>query len=262
MKFEVVDAQNYSLPIHKVLDSCPQLLPFINLENKKIDLGNPEALRIYNECLYKILDRISIIIPSGNLIPTAGLRRAIADLVLKYIQPEKILEIGTGSTAILAQLFALKNIKVFATEISSDSINLAKKQINFNIDLFLHPIKLFQSPGGLLEWLRNEPLDIFPVDVVIFLPPYYSRDVQSKRNRGFQGVDTELYSSGSAEQISIQYIKEAYSMKNFIRNIVTLWKSSKSFEKAMSQLIISFKEIKLFQIKSGTRNRILSIFKV
>ena len=103
-----LNAKNYSLPINKVVGACHELQKFVNPKGK-IDLGDSTALYYYNKCLFQMLVNITIDLNTDdeelpNLIPTAGLRRLIVSVILDYVQPTRVIEIGTGATAIMALL--------------------------------------------------------------------------------------------------------------------------------------------------------------
>jgi 16S rRNA G966 N2-methylase RsmD len=260
LDFIEINAKKYSLRIEDALKRCPELQKYVNSLTNKFDLGNSEALVSYNQCLFRVLDGLDIKIPPEHLIPTAGLRRCIVDILHKELNPRSILEIGTGSTAIIAQLFALKGIKAYATEIDKKSIETAKKNIENNSKKFSNRIKIFKSDGDILNWLIEQEREIFTIDLVLSLPPYYLHGSPVKTlNRGFLGTKHELFSFAEAEDFSIQLITEWENNKSILPNIAILWKSQDSFIMAMNRLGYDHSELKLYQITSGTRKRILSI---
>ncbi|MHA1989776.1 MAG: RlmF-related methyltransferase [Candidatus Hodarchaeales archaeon] len=262
MDFIEINAKNYSLKIEDAVKKCPELQKYINSLTNKFDLGNSDALVNYNQCLYRVLDGLDIEIPPEHLIPTAGLRRSIVDILCKELHLESILEIGTGSTAIIAQLFALRGIRVFATEIDNKSIDFSNKNIENNSKMFSNNIKIFKSDGGILNWLIEQEKEIFPINLVLSLPPYYLHGSPIKTlNRGFSGTKYELFSKNEAESFSIQLFKEWFSQKDILPNLAILWKNQSSFQTGMDKLDIDSTESKLYQITAGTRKRILSIHK-
>lgn len=254
----MLNAKDFSLPINQIKNQCPDLEQWLNSEDK-IDLGNSKALFQYNKCLFKILDNIELDLSidvgiNTNLIPTAGLRRAIVSAVLSETHPQKIIEIGTGATAIMALLFAKNNVQVIATEINPDSLQSAHKQVLIN--KFEERIKLLKSDGGILDYLQK----YFPVDCVVSLPPYYADETKSlpRSKKGFRGVDSELYSFGQDIDFSVQLLQE-WSTCNSSNFLCTLWKNHSSLEKAivlMNELNLTHKSI---EITAGTRKRYLTI---
>ena len=209
-----LDAKNFSLPLRQIKDQCPEISQWLN-SNNKIDLGNPRALYYYNKCLFKILDDIELDMPiqedtDNNLIPTAGLRRAIVSIITSEIKPTKVIEIGTGASAIMGLLLAKKKIHVLATEINPNSFQSASKQIQLN--KLENYITLVESKGGILDYLS----DSFPVDCVLSLPPYYADDTKElpKKKKGFMGTDSELYSFGEDIDFSLQLFKEWFELNS------------------------------------------------
>ncbi|MHA2101523.1 MAG: RlmF-related methyltransferase, partial [Candidatus Kariarchaeaceae archaeon] len=147
LDFIEINAKNYSLKIEDALKTCSELQKYVDSLTNKFDLGNSEALVKYNQCLFRVLDGLNIEIPPEHLIPTAGLRRCIVDILYKELNPSSVLEIGTGSTAIIIQLFALKGITAFATEIDINSIESGNKNIDSNSNMFTNRIHIFKSDG-------------------------------------------------------------------------------------------------------------------
>ena len=246
----------------ETIKNCPELKKYTKNESDKIDLGDPEALAKYNQCQFMLLDGLNIKIPLGNLIPTAGLRRCIVDILCKETNPKSVLEIGTGSTGIIAQLFALRGKEVFATEIDINSIKKAKENINSNFEKFKHPIHLIKSEGGLLKWLLYAYKGIFPIDLAISLPPYYEEGSRSSTKvRGFQGTKKELFSTGMGEDFSVQLIQEFFLLRSNISNLSLLWKDENSFIKGFDKFKSNQFENILYKIHAGSRTRYLTITK-
>ena len=256
----IIEAKNFSLPIDKIVEKCPEINNWVD-EKNKIDLGNYQALYFYNKCLFKILDNIELDLdihnkPEVNLIPTAGLRRAIVDIIFSTIHPTKIIEIGTGATAIMALLFAKKNVKVIATEINEKSFQSAVKQIKLNH--LENNISIIKSSGGILNYLK----DYFPVDCLLSLPPYYANNTRKlpKKVRGFQGIDSELYSFGEGTGFSSALLKEWYET-NSSEYLCILWKNFESVEKVFLSFDENTVTNQTIEIKAGTRTRYLTITK-
>ena len=256
-----IDAKNFSLPIKEVLADCPDLYQYTKAN--KIDLGNPLALRAYNICLFKILENVIIELPESNLIPTCGLRRSIVHVILEITNlklNDRIIEIGTGASAIIAMLFAKKGFNnIIATDINHESLIIAEKQLKINN--LQDSITLMKSSGGIVNWLKDK----FPVQCLVSLPPYYSSEsIIIGQKRGFLGVDSELYSHGSAEDFSLQLINE------WLENIVNtnylciLWKNKLALDKGLIFLDQNKQSleinVQIVEIKAGNRSRYLSIF--
>ena len=139
-----------------------------------------------------MLDKITIDLNTDvdelpNLIPTAVIRRLIVSVILDYVQPTRVIEIGTGATAIMALLLAKHKVSVIATEIDDYSYVSAQKNVYLNN--LNDSITLVKSEGEILSYLEK----FFPVDCVLSLPPYYGNETknQIRKKRGFRGKDSE-----------------------------------------------------------------------
>lgn len=255
-----LDAKDYSLPISEVLEQCPEIKKWVNSDNK-IDLGNSEALYQYNKHLFKLLDGIQLDLDikqteNRNLIPTAGLRRAIVSTIISNINPHSVIEIGTGASAIMALLFAKRKVKVIATEINVLSFQSAQKQIQLNN--ISHLVTLIKSEGAILDYLEG----YFPVDCVLSLPPYYAADTKSlpKSSKGFQGTNSELYSFGEDIDFSLELFRQ-WDKINSSKYLIILWKNQLAVEKALVKINSLSVKNQIIEIKAGTRNRYLTITK-
>ena len=254
-----IDARNYSLPLDQIAKGCPEINKWLD-EKNKIDLGNYQALYYYNKCLFKILDNIELNLDltnsSHNLIPTAGLRRAIVSTIISIIHPKSVIEIGTGASAIMALLFAKHDIRVLATEINEDSLKSALKHVEIN-DLS-NLITVVKSSGGILSYLN----DYFPVDCLLSLPPYYADETRQlpRKMKGFRGTDSELYSFGEETGFSLALLKEWYET-NSSKYLSILWKNFDSVDKIFLTVPKMAVENQTIKIKAGTRTRYLTITK-
>ncbi len=253
-----LDAKDFSLPLNQIKEQCPELLQWLNSSNK-IDLGNTKALYYYNKCLFKILDGIELDMniqddSDNNLIPTAGLRRAITSIIVSEIHPTKVVEIGTGASAIMSLLLARNNIQVIATEINLNSLQSAFKQVKINnLEKY---ITLVESNGGILDYLT----EYFPVDCILSLPPYYADESRQlpKKKKGFRGIDSELYSFGEDIGFSLQLLREWFEL-NSSTFLIILWKNLESLENALEKIEELPIKNRIIEIKAGTRKRFLTI---
>jgi len=252
-------AKDYSLPIEKVKKSCSELNLYVN-EKGKIDLGSSKALYTYNKCLFKILDGIELNLPIDNeeqvhLIPTAGLRRLIASIIIKFVNPLKVIEIGTGATAIMALLLAKSNVQVIASEIDEKSFKFANDHVKINN--LEEKITLVKSEGGVLNYLEK----FFPVDCVLSLPPYYADETKTeKKNRGFRGTDSELYSFGESVDFSIKLLQEWCEISS-IQTLCVLWKDFDDLQKGILTINSFPVTTQIIEVIAGTRTRYLTIMK-
>ena len=250
--------KDYSLPIDVVCKSCPELSQYLQRRTLKIDLSDPNALKVYNQCLFWILEGLKIQIPNNHLIPTAGLRRAIVDIITQQISPKTVIEVGCGPSAIISLLLAKRNIYVHATEIDPQSYNLAHNSIINNT--LEHKITLYKSSGGILAWLSQEYTEIFPIDIVISLPPFYEKNsYKPYASKGFRGTDLELYAKGSAESFAVNLLNEAIEVYPRINKVGLLWKNEESMIKGFNEINNLDLSTRVFELIAGTRKRYFTI---
>ena len=153
----------------------------------------------------------------------------------------------------MALLLAKKNIDVIATEINEVSYNQAINQIQKNH--LEGKIQLVKSTGGILKFLEK----FFPVDCVFSLPPYYAEKTQgTAKKKGFQGINSELYSFGEDSDFSISLIKEWLEYPS-IPYLIILWRNEESLQKALEKEKRSINLLKKIEILAGTRKRIVTI---
>lgn len=254
------NAKDFTLPIKTVLEKCTDMRKWVD-EKNKFDLGNPQALYTYNKCIFKILEDITLFLDvskdnPNNLIPTAGLRRCITAIILEHTKAKKVIEIGTGASAIMALLFARNNVEVIATEINESSFLQAQKHIEIN--KVEAQVTLVKSEGGILNYLEE---DYFPADCVLSLPPYYGEKTKiPPKKKGFQGIESELYSFGEETDFSLRLFDEWYDTGS-IAYLCILWKNIEAMQKALLTKKNFQVQTQQFEIKAGTRTRILTIMK-
>lgn len=255
-----LDARKYALPVKAAVEKCPALGPYVDPSSNKLDLGSREALAQYNTCLFRVLECLKLDVPAPHLIPTAGLRRALTDLIMEF-RPSKVVEIGTGATAIMAMLLAKRQVDVVATEVDTAALHHAKKQVHNN---HLTPrVTLLESRGGIFSWLRNEP-SIFPIDGVFCLPPYYKAGQPRKEpTKGFGGTDSEMYSMGEAEDFTVQLIREVMERPSDLSFMVLLWKDVTTLELGWAELA-RYDECltEVVEVTVGNRSRYVTLTRI
>ena len=255
---KTISIKDYALPIATIRKKCTKLDQYLQKTNSKIDLSDPNALMAYNNCLFWVLEGLKVEIPEGHLIPTAGLRRAIASNIISEIKPKTAIEIGCGPSAIIALLLAKKNISVYATEIDPQSYNYAQRLIKTN--MLEKKIIVYKSNGKILKWLEEEHLEIFPIDIAISLPPFYEKNSQKPNSlKGFRGTDFELYTFESAESFAINMLIEADKMYPKIKNVGLLWKNKESMVKGFNLIKNLELTTKAFELLGGTRKRYFTL---
>ena len=129
MKIQSILTRKCGLPVERALTMSPSLAR--HAVNGKLDLGNSKVLKLYNQLVLKDLMNLHFELPDGFLIPTICSRFEFLKYCLKS-SPKKVLEIGTGASAILALMMGYLDIQVTATEIDPIAYRSAQKNIELN----------------------------------------------------------------------------------------------------------------------------------
>ncbi|MCY3411157.1 MAG: RlmF-related methyltransferase [Candidatus Heimdallarchaeota archaeon] len=228
--------------------------------NGKIDLGNKDALIEYNKAIAWILLDLKFTVPSNFLIPTICLRYNYLDILIRRFQPRHILEIGTGSTAILAMIAAKKyQIPVTATEINTESLNWARKNIELNaVD---HLITLIQSTGGIINGVI--PKDAY-FDMLVCYPPMYPQEDRKnfedqRKERGFQGVPSEMVGGGKDGFDFIAHLIEEVIVSGQVGIITILNIKRTHADQCMERLQEAQISAEMIELLAGNRKRYIVI---
>ncbi|MHA1585400.1 MAG: RlmF-related methyltransferase [Promethearchaeota archaeon] len=199
-------------PTRKAIQLHPDLIPLLRQRHPpRINNEDRRTLMIYNHYLAQDEYGLDVKFAIEAIIPTPQLRFFFLKQVLKNIGPNvKVLEIGTGASAIIALLAAkCFGVRVFATEIDPDYVKQAKKNIRANY--LEDQIKIWPSNGGIIE---NVVPNGFKADYIISNPPYYDKILSPKIIWG--GKPHELISTGDqGENFIINLIEEGWSHLNF-----------------------------------------------
>ncbi|ASJ01106.1 RlmF-related methyltransferase [Thermococcus gorgonarius] len=183
------------LPIREVIKLFPELEKYLD-DRGKLDFSNREARILYNRTVAKALFGLDIEYHPRGLVTTPVSRYLFLKTFLRG--GEKVLEIGTGHTALMA-LMAEKifNCKVTATELDDEFFEYAKR----NIEMNRAKVRLIKSDGGIILGVVPEGKRF---DVIFSAPPYYevpTRGVLTER----EGVGGGKYGEG----FSVRLIEEA-----------------------------------------------------
>ncbi|MFX1533289.1 MAG: RlmF-related methyltransferase [Promethearchaeota archaeon] len=200
-----------ALPIVDILQLEPKLVKYlIQKDPPKIDLGDSAALRLYNLTVFKAKYGLEIVLPDEMLIPTSGIRYSFLKHILTNLSSEaNILEIGTGSSAILAMMAA----KCFGYTITATEMGESLEWANKNVQLneLTSKINVIDSQGSILQGLSLN----LSFSLIFSYPPLYSNTEIPKitqKSRGFLGKKHELIGGGKeGEKFIIQLIKESIS---------------------------------------------------
>ncbi|MHA1967788.1 MAG: RlmF-related methyltransferase [Candidatus Hodarchaeales archaeon] len=197
------------LPIEEALIRFPELKKFTDGMSKKIDLGNTNALLLYNRLILLDFLDLDFSIPEGFLVPTICSRWEFLKWCLSHLNPisrQRILEIGTGASAILALILAKIGILVDATEINEKAYLSAKE--NIKINQLSQKINLKKAGNCIIRGLYTS---LSSFNAVISNPPQYDLDYFTKRislKKGFLGQESELVGGQKGYEFIIQTIKE------------------------------------------------------
>ncbi len=228
----------------------PELSQFI--QNGKIDLGNPCALREYNRAILFGLTGFVINLPNGYLVPAICLRNTYVKFLREtFPQAKTVVDIGTGSSAILALLATHHGFqKVLATELDDLSFESAKQNIMNNEA----NVKLYKSSGGLIKGVIPEEI-LSSIDISITYPPFYPSDQPgrtSKKMKGFKGSDLELFGGTHGFEFTQMYLVEAMDLQIPYPSVLL---HKKSYAEAAMEILSTSYNSKIVPIKAGTRMR-------
>ncbi|CAB49166.1 RlmF-related methyltransferase [Pyrococcus abyssi] len=184
------------LPIRDALQIFPELREYVD-EKGRLDFSNRRARILYNKAIAKAIFGLDIEYHPRGLVTTPISRYIFLKTFLRG--GERVLEIGTGHTAMMALMAAkIFNCEVTATEIDEEFFTYAKDNIERNGA----KVRLIKSNGGIIR-------DVIPegekFDVIFSAPPYYD-----KPTRGVLTYREGVGGGKYGERFSIKLLKEAY----------------------------------------------------
>jgi tRNA1(Val) A37 N6-methylase TrmN6 len=174
----------------------------------RFDRQNRDALRKLNQFIAQDIYQLEIDFSHEEaIIPTPVLRYNFLKLVLN--PNSKVIELGTGGTAIIALLAARWfNCEVLATEIDQEYITRAAQNIQAN--MLENKIRVVDSNGKMLDGVIPQE---FRADFIISNPPYYD-EIRSP-NVLWGGRKHELVGEGEhGEKFIIDMIREGWHFLN------------------------------------------------
>ncbi|MHA1973199.1 MAG: RlmF-related methyltransferase [Candidatus Hodarchaeales archaeon] len=199
------------LQIKKALKKYPYLKKFVI--NGKMDLGSPEALLTYNRAILKDFLGLDFDIPAGYLVPTICSRWFFIEWMDRHVgKNKKVLEVGTGPSAILALMLTRLGHDVVATEFDETAYQYACMNVkNNNLTDKITVIKSDSSLPIIKSLFKN--LDSF--HAVITNPPQYDLEFVTRTSankvRGFVGRRLELLGGEQGHEFIIQLLEEVAS---------------------------------------------------
>ncbi|MFX1284147.1 MAG: RlmF-related methyltransferase [Promethearchaeota archaeon] len=199
------------LPFKEAIQRYPSLRKYAT--NNRIDLGDRQALLLYNRLVLQDFMSLDFMVPPGFLIPTICSRWAFIRWIIRD-SPSKVLEIGTGSSAILALMFAKIGCFVEATEINDIAYQSAQNNINLNnLDSRIRLRKVHDTD----HILRSLYTSLIKFDMIACNPPQYDKDYYFQHQsleKGFSGQKSELIGGESGHEFIITLIEEVATFTN------------------------------------------------
>ena len=188
------------LPVNEAVKIFPELEEYLD-ERGRLDFSNREARMLYNRAIAKAVFRLDIEYHPKGLVTTPISRYLFLKTFLRG--GEKVLEIGTGHTAMMALMAAkIFNCDVTATELDWEFFEYARGNIGRN----RARVRLLKSNGGIIRGVVPEGERF---DVIFSAPPYYETPTK--------GVLTEREGVGGGkygEEFSVRLIEEAPNYLN------------------------------------------------
>ncbi|WP_297534508.1 methyltransferase domain-containing protein [Thermococcus sp.] len=183
------------LPVREAVKLFPELNDYLD-ERGRLDLSNRRARILYNRAIAKVLFGLEIEYHPHGLVTPPISRYLFLKTFLRG--GEKVLEIGTGHTAMMALIAdKLFDCEVTATELDEEFFEYARGNIERNGA----KVRLIKSDGRIIRGVIPEGESF---DVIFSAPPYYERPTK--------GVLTEREGVGGGkygEAFSVRLIGEA-----------------------------------------------------
>ncbi|MCO6040279.1 RlmF-related methyltransferase [Thermococcus alcaliphilus] len=184
------------LPVREAIKIFPELERYLDKKGR-LDLSNRRARILYNKAIAKAVFGIEVEYHPRGLITTPISRFIFLKTFLRG--GEKVLEVGTGHSALMAIMAdKLFNCEVWATEVDDEFFEYARRNIEQNKS----KVKLIKSNGEIIEGLISKGEKF---DVIFSAPPYYEKPTK--------GVLTEREGVGGGkygEAFSIKILKEGW----------------------------------------------------
>lgn len=195
------------LPFKEAIKRNPTLGKYSTKGENRIDLGNSQALLLYNRLILQDFLSLDFTVPPGFLIPTICSRWAFISWIIRD-HPLKVLEVGTGASAIFALMLAKIGCYVEATEINEIAYQSAKSNINLNnLNLKVHLTKIHKKCHILKDCYDS----LAEFDAIICNPPQYDMDYFKQHcssKKGFVGNESELVGGKVGHEFILSLLEE------------------------------------------------------
>lgn len=230
------------LPVKDAVKLFPELERYID-ERGKLDFSNRDARILYNRAIAKAIFGLDIEYYPKGLVTTPISRYLFLKTFLRG--GEKVLEIGTGHTAMMALMAEkLFNCDVTATELEEEFFEYARRNIEKNGA----NVKLIKSNGGIIRGVVPEGEKF---NVIFSAPPYYetpTRGVLTEREGVGGGKYGEAFSVRLMEE-ALEYLKPGGKVALFLPDKKPL---IEAIAEKGKELGYSIRDVKF---KAGTRWR-------
>jgi methylase of polypeptide subunit release factors len=239
-------------PISEAIHDHPDLIPYLRSQNPpRINNLNREALLHYNYYIAKEKFGLDIEFEADQaIIPTPMMRYAFLKHIL--FEGAKIVEIGTGASAIIAMLAAkIFKAQVIATEMDPEYLQIASRNIRNNG--LENQIQLIDSQGKFLDGVISA--DEQP-DFIISNPPYY--DIVRSPKLLWGGKSHELVGQGDAgEQFIVSMIEQGkkYMKPSGIISFIIPKTRQDTLVEIEAYLNQQNYDFDIFGLKAGNRTR-------
>ncbi|MHA2246924.1 MAG: RlmF-related methyltransferase [Candidatus Hodarchaeales archaeon] len=200
------------LPFQEAIQRDPTLRKYAIKGENRIDLGNSQALLHYNRLILQDFLSLDFTVPPGFLIPTICSRWNFISWLIRD-HPSKVLEVGTGASAILALMLAKIGCYVEATEINEIAYLSAKSNINLNnLNSMIHLTKIQKKSHILKDCYKS----LAEFDAIICNPPQYDIDYfrqYCSSKKGFVGNESELVGGRVGHEFILSLLEEVREFK-------------------------------------------------
>jgi len=236
------------LPIGEAVKIFPELGKYLD-ERGKLDFSNREARILYNRAVARALFGLDIEYNPRGLVTPPISRYIFLKTFLR--EGEKVLEIGTGHTAMMALMAEkLFSCRVTATELDNEFFEYAKANIKRNNA----KVNLVKSNG---EIIKNVVSEGERFDVIFSAPPYYERPTKGVLTER-EGVGGGKYGESFSNRLlteALDYLKSGGRVALFLPDKEALLQA---ISKHAEKLGYSVKDIK-FRVGTRWRHSLIAL---